>query len=71
VITAGWCVSGWSPFQFLFVDGSPFTGESHAVQSGDPLWGKRRDMTVRGQSPFTLTRPPRPRARCSPTIGTK
>jgi sulfite oxidase len=34
-----------------------FTDESHDVQSGNLLWGKRRDMTVRGQSPFNAEPP--------------
>jgi sulfite oxidase len=33
------------------------TDESHDVQSGNLLWGKRRDMTVRGQSPFNAEPP--------------
>jgi sulfite oxidase len=35
-----------------------FTDASHDVQSGNLMWGKRRDMTVRGQSPFNAEPPP-------------
>jgi sulfite oxidase len=34
-----------------------FTDESHDVQSGNLMWGKRGDMTVRGQSPFNAEPP--------------
>jgi sulfite oxidase len=34
-----------------------FTDESHDVHSGNLMWGKRGDMTVRGQSPFNAEPP--------------